>query len=179
MACDISMGRIEPCKDSVGGLDSIYIINDGDITAFTMDVTDTDVIATVTGSPNAYKYDLKGNSSFETTINSSTENGTTFFEQTLNVTLKKMDIDSHKELKLLTWGRPHIIVKDNNDNFFLMGKEHGAEVTGGSIVTGAAMGDLSGYTLTFSAMERVPANFIDAADEADLATVGFTVVAGS
>jgi hypothetical protein len=144
-----------------------------------MDVTDTDVIASVTGSPNAYKFDLKGNSSFETTINSSTENGTSFFEQTLSVTLKKLDIDSHKELKLLTWGRPHVIVKDNNDNFFLMGKEHGAEVTGGSIVTGGAMGDLSGYTLTLSAMERVPANFIDASDEAGLTTAGFTIVAGS
>jgi hypothetical protein len=179
MACDISMGRIEPCKDSVGGLDAIYIINEGDITEFTMDATDTDVIAEVTGSPKAYKFDLKGNSSFETTINSSTENGTSFFEQTLSVTLKKLDIDSHKELKLLTWGRPHVIVKDNNDNFFLMGKEHGAEVTGGSIVTGGAMGDLSGYTLTLSAMERVPANFIDASDEAGLTTAGFEIVAGS
>lgn len=179
MACDISLGRIEPCKDSVGGLDAVYFVNDGDITAFTMDLTDTDVIASVAGTPNAYKYDLKGNSTFETTINSSTENGTSFFEQTLTLTLKKLDINSHKELKLLTWGKPKVIVRDNNGNFFLMGKEHGAEVTGGTVVTGGAMGDLSGYTLTMSAMERVPANFIDATDEAGLTTAGFTIVAGS
>ena len=42
-----------------------------------------------------------------------------------------------------------------------MGLEHGADVSGGTIVTGAAMGDLSGYTLTLSAMERKPANFMD------------------
>lgn len=179
MACDITAGRIEPCKDSVGGLDAVYFVNDGDITGFTMDVTDTDVIASVDGLPSAYKYDLKGNSTFETTINSSTENGTSFFEQTLTLTLKKLDIESHKELKLLTWGKPKVIVRDNNGNFFLMGKEHGAEVTGGSVVTGGAMGDLSGYTLTLSAMERVPANFIDASDEAGLTTAGFTIVAGS
>ena len=29
------------------------------------------------------------------------------------------------------------------------------------------MGDLSGYTLTFSAMEQVPANFLEGATEAD------------
>ena len=179
MACDITAGRIEPCKDSVGGLDAVYFVNDGDITGFTMDATDTDVIASVDGSPDAYKYDLKGNSTFETTINSSTENGTSFFEQTLTLTLKKLDIESHKELKLLTWGKPKVIVRDNNGNFFLMGKEHGAEVTGGTVVTGGAMGDLSGYTLTLSAMERVPANFIDASDEAGLTTAGFTIVAGS
>ena len=52
------------------------------------------------------------------------------------------------------------MVEDYNGNFFLVGREHGADVTGGTIVTGAAMGDLSGYTLTFSGMERLPANAI-------------------
>ena len=37
----------------------------------------------------AFKYELKGNSSFEQAITSSRENGTTFFEQTLTLTLKK------------------------------------------------------------------------------------------
>ena len=41
-----------------------------------------------------------------------------------------------------------------------MGLQNGADVSGGTIVTGAAMGDLSGYTLTFSGMEKVPANFL-------------------
>ena len=44
-----------------------------------------------------------------------------------------------------------------------MGAKHGAEVTGGTIVTGAAMGDLTGYTLTLSGKEKVPANFIASA----------------
>ena len=34
------------------------------------------------------------------------------------------------------------------------------DVTGGTIVTGGAMGDLSGYTLTLTGMEKVPANFL-------------------
>ena len=50
---------------------------------------------------------------------------------------------------------------------FSVGLEHGAEVTGGTIVTGAAMGDLSGYTLTFSAQEVLPANFVNGATAAD------------
>jgi hypothetical protein len=33
-------------------------------------------------------------------------------------------------------------------------------VSGGTIVTGAAMGDLSGYTLTLTGMETTPANFM-------------------
>jgi hypothetical protein len=49
------------------------------------------------------------------------------------------------------------------------------DVTGGTIVTGAAMGDLSGYTLELTGMERVPANFIGDT----LAGAGFTIVSGT
>ena len=181
MSCDITKGRLEPCKNSVGGLDAVYFVNYDDLpdTAINMDVTDTDKIASVDGSPRAYKYELKGASSLEQTVNSSRENGTTFFDQVLSLALKKQDVDTHKEVKLLAHGRPKIIVRDNNQNFFLVGKEHGADVNGGSIVTGAAMGDMSGYNLTFQAMERVPANFIDASDEAGLVTAGFEIVDGN
>jgi hypothetical protein len=78
-------------------------------------------------------------------------------------------------LKLLAYGRPQVIVEDNNGNFFLAGLKFGMDVTGGTIVTGGAMGDLSGYTMTLTAQEPVPANFIGVA----LATAGFTVVSGT
>jgi hypothetical protein len=64
-----------------------------------------------------------------------------------------------------------------------MGKNYGAEVTGGTIVTGAAMGDLSGYTLTMEAQEQLPANFISGATVANpfagLASANDTIVVGS
>lgn len=175
MACEISLGRIEKCKDATGGLKAVYFVNWGDITGVTYDETNTDAIEAVVGSPSAYKYELKGNSSFEQAITSSRENGTTFFEQTLNLTLKKLSIVDHKQIKLLSYGRPQVVVEDNNGNLFLCGLEHGMEVSGGTIVTGAAMGDLSGYTLTLTGQEPVPANFLTTT----LTSAGFTVVSGS
>ena len=71
-----------------------------------------------------------------------------------------MTKEDNKELKLLAYGRPVVVVEDYNSNLFVMGVEHGADVSGGTIVTGAAMGDLSGYTLTLTGMEKAPANFI-------------------
>lgn len=175
MACDISLGRIEPCKDSVGGLKALYFINYGDITSVTYDITDTDVIATIAGLPSAYKYDIKGTSTFTQNIQTSRESGTTAFEQVLEVTLHKLTKEDHKEIKLLSFGRPHVIVEDYNGNYFLAGLEHGMDVTGGTIVTGAAMNELSGYTLTLTGMERAPANFL-----VDTPTAaGATVVAGA
>ena len=57
-----------------------------------------------------------------------------------------------------------------------MGLENGADVSGGTIVTGAAMGDLSGYTLTLSGMEREPSNFMDVLSSA--ATFPFSEFSG-
>jgi len=174
MACDIAVGRLEPCKDSVGGINAVYFVNYGDLGAITYDSTDTDVIDSVAGTPSAYKFDVRGNSTYTENIQSSRENGTTMFEQVLELSLKKLTKEDHKTIKLLSFGRPHVIIEDNNGNLLLAGLEHGADVTGGTVVTGGAMGDMSGYTLSFTGMERVPANFIDGT----LADAGFTVVAG-
>jgi len=175
MSCDLTLGRKEVCKDSVGGLNAVYFVNFGDLGAITYDSTNTDVIDAIAGTPDAFKYELKGASTFTQNINSSREAGTTFFEQVLELTFKKLTPKDHKELKLLSFARPHVIVEDYNGNFFLAGLEHGCDVTGGTIVTGGAMADLSGYTLTLTGMERVPANFLDT----NPAAVGFTVVVGS
>jgi hypothetical protein len=70
---------------------------------------------------------------------------------------------------------PAVIVEDNNGSLFYAGLKHGMEVSGGTIVTGAAMGDLSGYTLVLTGQEPVPANFLGAT----LVAAGFTVVSGS
>jgi len=180
MACALTKGRVEPCKDVVGGIKAVYFTDFSNVT-ISYDATNTDVIDDL-GTVTFFKYELKGNSSFEQTITSSRENGTTFFEQTLNLTLKKLSLADHKEIKLLSYGRPHIVVHDYNGNAFLMGAEHGCEVTGGTIVTGAAMGDLSGYTLTLAAQEQIPANFLEGATEADPfagLTTSPTVTSGS
>jgi len=165
MACDLSLGRKEPCKDVVGGIKNIYFVNYGDLGTVAVAASGTaneDEITNMTNSSTvvAYKYEVKGNSSLEQTVNSSRENGTTFYEQTLNLTLKKLSKEDNKELKLMAYGRPHVIVEDYNGNCMMVGLEHGADVSGGTIVTGAAMGDLSGYTLTLTAMETAPANFM-------------------
>lgn len=164
MSCVLTSGRTEPCKDKVGGLKAVYFINFEPL-GVTYDTTHTDLITDLvdadgTTEPTAYKYELRGANSFDQTIVASRDNGTAFFEQTLNLTLKGLTKEMHKELKLLAYGRPHVIVEDNNGSLFLMGLEHGAEVTGGTIVSGTAMGDLYGYTLTLMSQEKVPANFI-------------------
>lgn len=157
MACLLTTGRSLGCKSSVGGLKAIYFADYGTLGAATIVAGEITVLA---GTPVWFKYEIKGNSSLENTINSSRENGTTFYTQTLNVTLPILDKATQEEIKILSVSRPHVAIEDYNGNFFLVGLKNGAEVTGGTIVSGAAMGDLSGFTLTLEGQETAPANFV-------------------
>ena len=173
MSCDIANGVAEPCKSAVGGLDAIYIINYGDYAAtdITYDGTNTDMINDINSVSNIYKFELKGANSFEQTITSSRDNGTTFVEQTLTVNLKQQSAAKTKLVKLLSYGRPHIIVRTRANQYFLAGLERGLDLTTGVISNGTAMGDMNGYTLTFVGQENIPANFLNCSTEAGLVTV--------
>jgi len=183
MACDITAGRIEQCKDSVSGLKAMYLINYEDlnsdsptyVTYGTGDNVDeiTDWIPVDdTTQLTLYKFELKSTAnSFTTAINSSRDNGTTFFEQTLVAALKRQDVVTHKNVKLLAYGRPRIVIRTMTDQFFLMGLDQGADVSAGEISSGAALGDFNGYSLTFTAQEELPANFLLASSEAALKTL--------
>lgn len=172
MSCTISDGRSEPCKDVVGGIKNVYMLTFKD-TPFaqggSFSRTDEE-IADLGSNDIWYKYEVKGASSFTQNIQSSRDNGTTFFEQVLELTFKKLSSDDHDRVYRIAAGRPHVVVEDYNENFFLVGEEHGCDVTGGTIVTGAAMGDLSGYTLTLTGMERRPANFLGATAQGQVTT---------
>jgi hypothetical protein len=157
MACDITLGRAEPCKQFVGGVKNLYFINFDSTDEITKDVDG--LITTIelvggTTKVNAYKYEVRYGSDLTTNIQSSRENGTTLFEQVVNATFKGLNQEQNQELKLLAWGRPRIIVEDNNSNLWLVGEEHGADLTGGTLVTGNAMTDLYGATVTFTANEK-------------------------
>lgn len=158
MACLLTTGRSLPCKNSVGGLKSVGFADYGSLGTLTISAGEVTAWSEV--SVEIYQYDIKGNSSLETTITSSRENGTTFYQSALNLTLPYLDKATQEEIKLLASARPHVFVEDYNGNWFLLGSEHGCEVTGGTIVTGAAMGDLSGMTLTFDAQEKQPPYFV-------------------
>ena len=157
MACNLTKGREEVCKDSVGGLAGVYFLNfttgsftknaNGEITAFPSGST-------------VYYYELKGTSAYTETVNTSRENGTTFFSQELTLNLKKLTNEMTTQLKLMAYGRPQIVVWTMNGDALLVGEVEGADVTAGTIQTGGSMGDLYGYSVTFTGTEKLPASFI-------------------
>ena len=161
MACNsLSIGRALPCTSSVGGIKAIYVAPFGSLGALTITGGEVTAIGN-DGVVDLYKYDLESSNGLEQAVTASAENGSVFYEQTLTMTLKKLDLASQNELIDLIKSRTQIFIEDYNNNFFLMGATNGVQSSGGSITTGQAYGDLSGFSgLTFSAQETLPAFFV-------------------
>ena len=87
-------------------------------------------------------------------INANVQNGTVFYAQELSIVLNKLQVATRNEILLLAQNTLLCVVKDNNDQTFLLGRVQGINLTGGNAATGTAQGDRSGYTLTFSATEK-------------------------
>jgi hypothetical protein len=176
MACDISYGRVESCKSNVGGLRNMYIAN------YQSDFLDnativSEEITALTSPVNVYKFELRGdNNTFDEANENSRDNGTSFWTQTANIAIKKQDNLSQVQLKLLSYGRPHIIFEDYNGKFRVLGAQNGCEISVSSS-TGGAMGDMNGYTLAIEGKEVSMAYFIDSAIMDDAA--GFVVSAAT
>ena len=169
MACNLTRGLLVDCKDQIGGLKKIFFTQSycGDIrasatfngtNALQMDTAGFANWDIYGGSTvNVFQYDLRPNlSSMTVNINSDPATGTTFFEQTLSITLQKLTVAQTNELKLISYNRSQIFVLDTNDNVFLLGMDNGCDDSVGTDVTGAAKGDMSGYTLEFRAEEKDP-----------------------
>ena len=156
--CLITSGRKIPCKSAVGGIKNIFFADFGTLGAATIVAGEITAFA---GTPVWFQFDIKNTATtMETNISSSRDNGTTFYDTVLSMTLTFQDVKTQEELKLLAVARPHVCVEDYNGNYFVVGLLNGGDVNGGTIVTGGAMGDLTGYTLTVNAQEVNPPFFV-------------------
>ena len=163
MACDLGAGRAYPCKDAIGGIrDVVWCVLDN----AKYGAIASGAVADTTATMAMFRWELSKNSgSFQQEITSSIENGTVYFTQTLTIQTPKLSALDSEELAEVLKNRLSIIVRDNNDNFHIMGYSSGAEVTGGNFGTGTAKGDLNGYNLVFTSEEKQPAPFfIDLTD---------------
>jgi hypothetical protein len=162
MPCTITTGRGIDCRDAVGGLRAVYVVVDASDNPVTLATAGTTIvngeITNVPASLEAYKIDLlKGHGSFTETFQMSAENGTVFYEQVIELTLLKADHATTQWLRALGKVRCTFLAHDNNDTVYVIGFDEGAELTGGTMVTGAAKGDMHGFTVTITAESKQPA----------------------
>ena len=169
-SCSLVTGFDLDCRDSLGGCKSIRLGSLEDYTAMAATVAAGAITGFTSAALEFFKYDqLKETSSLTETINGSSQNGTVFFTPEVVVVLSKLDVTKRNEIKLLAQQRLVAIVETNEGSYWVVGYENGLELNAGTSATGTAFGDLSGYSLTLSGMEKEPMLSIAQA-EVDLVT---------
>ena len=177
--CDITSGFTLGCRDNTGGIRNLYILS-GSVAGLTGE--DVGLITDISGSGVFYKFELfRQTSDYSEAISSTPENGTVFYEQTVNAVFFKLQSATRNQVRVLA-KNPNlkVIVETNNGSvdgvgkFFYLGQNNGLQLLSGTGATGTAFGDLNGYNLTFTGQEPEPASEISGSDLTGVLT-GITV----
>lgn len=155
MSCPITLAGISlGCKDNVGGVQEVYIIDKSKVTA-TPTVTLNKITAISTGTDNFMVYAFKRNTaSLVSTPTINYENDTLYYSSVLTLKFNKLDTLKRTEFVNLAKGNLAVIVKDANGVFWYLGFDNEVSVTGGSATTGVAMGDMNGYEIQLTDLSK-------------------------
>jgi hypothetical protein len=170
MSCSLTTGYALGCRDSVGGIKTIYV--QGWNATGTVNTNGSGTVTGFTGfSSGFYEYDLtKATSSLTETLNASIENGSIYYTPEVTFSINKLQVAVRNELRLLARNRLLVIVQDNNNRYWVLGAANGLEATAGTAGTGTAFGDRSGYEMTLTGMEPDPMLLIVSTTFTPLAT---------
>ena len=163
--CPITAGRLlNNCKNQRGGVKNLYFAN-YDYYNFVISGQQVTDLGSLT---EVFKYEVKATTNALTeTGTSSEDNGTYLVTQSLAVTLPKLAADLQAQVQLICQGRPFVFVEDYNGNIMLLGATNGT-MSNCTKATGAAGGDLSGFTLTITAEEGSLSPFLDSDAKTEL-----------
>jgi len=168
--CDITSGFTLGCRDNSGGIKNIYILS-GSITS--IEEASEGLISGISGSGTFYKYELtKNTGDLSETPTPSLENGTVYYEQTINAAFHKLQASIRNQVKVLAQNpNLKIVVETNNGEetpytgkFFFVGRYRGATLSAGAATSGTAFGDANQYALTFQGLEPQPMDEIQSTD---------------
>ena len=163
MACELTTGFTLDCLEGIGGVKEVLIANFNDPvsgTPFSSGVTFDAVTGEVNGLPTAtiYRYvPFRNSGSYVETVNKNLETGTLFFSQEVSWTFGKLAQDKRTEFLNIAKATMVVFVRTNDDQILFIGYGEGAQVTAGTVQTGAQKADLMGYQITVVAEELAPA----------------------
>ena len=168
MACGIiTKGRGLDCNRISGGIKYIYFAVldqfDQPIETVGLPVSAGEITDLQMGANDIYRYTMPiGVASAQDQIVGSRENGTVYYQPTVQVLFNRLSKEDQNEIKLLAATKLVVFCQLNqqlangHDVIIGVGVTNGMELNAGTINTGAAWGDKNGYTLTLDGMEQSP-----------------------
>jgi len=173
MACDLTTGSTLGCLEGIGGVKEILLASGAD---FMSGVTYDAVTGKIDSLPTAtiYRYvPFRNSGSYIETVQKNLETGTLFFSQEVQWTFGKLAQDMRNEFLNVAKAKMIVFVRTNDDQILLVGSTEGAQLTAGTVQSGAQKADLMGYQVTTTAENLEPAAHLE-----DYTSVPFDNFAG-
>lgn len=157
MACDLASGKEQTCADVIGGVKEVLLANhddlDGTLTVASNAVSDSSATFT------AYRFKVRNSSAEKQGLTQTVEIGASgnYFNQSLELVIHGLTTQENIAFDALTKGRFMAFVVDNNSDVWCVGRVRGLEAESGEAMTGKELGDMTGYKITLSGAETLPA----------------------
>jgi hypothetical protein len=166
MACELTTGFTLGCLEGIGGVKEVLIANytlpSG--SDFSSGVTyggvdgEVDGLPGTAGSVKIYRYvPFRNSGSYVETVNKNLETGTLYFSQEVQWTFGKLAQDMRNEFLNVAKAKMVVFIRTNDDQILMVGAGEGAQMTAGTVQSGAQKADLMGYQVTVVAEELTPA----------------------
>lgn len=133
---------------NVGGIKKLYIANVADVSTIAYG-SDGEVTAMTMAAGKTFKsYSFrKGNASFTSTGNRDDKNGTYFAMTEISAQFNKMEKSKRTEMVELVKANAYVIIKDNNDIYWFVGKDSYVSLTTGNGQSGATLAEGNFYNI--------------------------------
>jgi len=157
MICtDALTGLLKGCENNLGSIKAAYIADETDVGVITEaagSVSAITMIASAVFKPYEFRKNT-GNFTEDSAID--LNNGSTLFNQVINLVFHRREAAKSQEIQILAQGQRNLtaILKDGNDKFWVFSGMQLATVGEGS---GTAKADGSKYALSFTAESDVMA----------------------
>jgi hypothetical protein len=168
MPCAISSGYTIDCRESVGGVQTIWVIEKSKIASY--GATDG-TLTGITMSPSGqtfYKIEVPRATAFATnTITASAENGTFFYTHVVSFPINSRSATVRNLINVLAKNKCVFVTLEGDGVYRAYGLNFGLFMESAESGSGTALADRNGYMATFSSQETedfivCPSNIISA-----------------
>lgn len=148
MACSqyTLRGIARGCKDSIGGIKTLYLTTDIDDISPVIDSSVLTLTQTEVSKFKTFNF-FKNTGSMTTTLQTA-ENAGNSFQTEVSLVFMKQEARKRLEIEAMVMGETIAVVEDVNGEMWYLGKDNALTASAATAQTGTAAGDLNGYNVT-------------------------------
>ena len=154
MPCAITGGYTIDCRESVGGIQTLWVLEKSNITSYTESSGTLSAITLASTGTTFFKIEVPRGTAFSTnTLTASQENGTVFYTQGIDFPINSRSASVRNLINVLAKNKCTFVTLEGDGLYRMYGAKFGLFMDSAEAGSGTALGDRNGYMCKFSSNE--------------------------